>query len=263
MCSQREQFNFIDNAPLVDQQRRRVENALDLNPRILLTLALIWWGGVGRGAELTIANAQQSQEQIYRNAKYGFEFNTPQGWTVRETNFYIAHYSDGFLAVNSQRPNLILSSGWGDSKPLSQQMQPGEVYISFGYSGGPGPETMRADTVGDDLQALLSTNRISASYEAGLSHLGLYFFKRGKFWNISAWLRDPVTEENRQKVMSSLKSFRFIDAPIGNTAWAESLAWNELRKKFAAPGIGRGAGPWRTKPATNQHLQIVSHVRCP
>jgi hypothetical protein len=206
--------------------------------KFLLFLALVSSGGIAVAAEVINGNAQPSQEQIYRNAKYGFEFNTPQGWAVRETNFYIAHYSDGFLTVNSQRPNLILSLGWGDSKPLSQQMQPGEVYISMGYSGGPGPETMRADTVGGDVQALLSTNRIFASYEAGLSHLDLHFFKRGKFWNISAWLRDPVTEENRQKVMSTLKSFRFIDAPVGNTAWAESLAWNELPEKI------RGAGDW-------------------
>ena len=175
---------------------------------------------------------------MFRSTNYGFEFSVPQGWTACETNFFIAHYSDGFLTVNSQRPNLILSSGWGDSKPLSQQMQPGEVYISMGYSGGPGPETMRADTIGDNLQALLATNRISASYEAGLSNLGLHFFKRGKWWNISAWLRDPVTEENRQKVMALMQSFRFIDAPVGNAAWAESIAWKELPERI------RGTGDW-------------------
>lgn len=177
-------------------------------------------------------------DQKFRSTNYGFEFSVPQGWAARETIFPIAHYSDGFLTVNSQRPNLILSSGWGDSKPLSQQMQPGEVYISMGYSGGPGPETMRADTVGDNLHALLATNRISAAYEASLSSLNLHFFKRGKFWSISAWLRDPVTEENRQKVISLLQSFRFIDAPVGNAAWAESLAWKELPERI------RGIGDW-------------------
>jgi hypothetical protein len=188
-----------------------------------------------------------SAGQMFRSTNYGFEFSLPQGWTARETNFYIAHYSDGFLTVNSQRPNLILSSGWGDAKPLSQQMQPGEVYISMGYSGGPGPETMRADTLGDNLRALLATNRISASYEAGLSCLGLQFFKRGKWWNISACLRDPVTEENRQKVMSLLRSFRFIEAPVGNAAWAESLAWKKLPERIRDTGDW-----WRTWPVVGQ-----------
>jgi hypothetical protein len=115
---------------------------------------------------------------------------------------------------------------------MSQQMQPGEVYITFGFSYGPGGVPMRADTIGDNLQALLATNRISAAYEAGLSCLGLRFFKRGHWWDISAWLREPIMDENRQKVRSLLQSFHFVDAPVANVAWAESLAWNELPEQI-------------------------------
>lgn len=200
--------------------------------KILLCLALVLSGQFN----LALADENAAKEnlskpttgQLYRSTNYGFEISVPRGWTARETNFFIAHYEDGFLTINSQRPNLIFSSGWGDSKPLSEQMQPGEVHIYMGYSGSPMQETMRVDTVGDNLEALLATKRISASYEAGLSCLNLDFVKRGKRWIISAWLRDPVTEESRQKVMSLLQSFRFVDAPVGNAAWAESLAWKEL-----------------------------------
>jgi hypothetical protein len=213
-----------------------------MNPKLLLCLALALNGQFNPAfADENAAKENpptSSAGQMFRSTNYGFEFSVPQGWTACETNFFIAHYSDGFLTINSQRPDLILSSGWGDSKLLSQQMQPGEVYISMGYSGDPFPETMTADTIGDNLQALLATNRISASYEAGLSNLDLHFFKRGKWWNISAWLRDPVTEESRQKVMSLMQSFRFNDASVGNAAWAESLAWKELPERIRDTGDG-------------------------
>src|ERR1700722_9321977 len=106
-----------------------------MKPKLLLCLALVLNGQFNPAfADENAAKENpptSSAGQMFRSTNYGFEFSVPQGWTARETNFFIAHYSDGFLTVNSQRPNLILSSGWGDSKPLSQQMQPGEVYISM------------------------------------------------------------------------------------------------------------------------------------
>ncbi len=177
--------------------------------------------------------------QIYRSSNSGFQFYVPDGWTARETAFYIAHYSRVFLTVNSQRPELEIRD-WptGENtiefgpKTTFQQMQPGEVYVSFGYAGGPFSETMRLDTVGDDFHALLATNRISTSSQAGLSRLNLCFFKRGYLWAISAYLRDPVTEENRRKVTAMLEGFQFADGPVGNAAWAESLAWKELPEQI-------------------------------
>jgi hypothetical protein len=55
---------------------------------------------------------------------------------------------------------------------------------------------------------------------------------------ISVYLREPVSVEDRRKVMGMLKSFRFVDASVGNVAWAESLAWNQL------PDNVRQFGEW-------------------
>jgi hypothetical protein len=133
-------------------------------------------------------------------------------------------------------------------------MQPGEVYVSFAFAGYPGPDTMRLDTVGDDFHALLATNRISASAQPGLSCVGLGFFKRGNLWLISACLRDPITEENRRKVMDMLESFRFADAPVGNVAWAESLAWKELPEQIQA------ASDWSGWPVVAPQGEQPAHA---
>ena len=108
-------------------------------------------------------------------------------------------------------------------------MQPGEVHMSVGYFDGPGGPNMRSDSVGNDLHSLLVTNEISVSDgDKNLSVLDLRFFKRGHWWNISASMKNPVTAENRQQVMTMLKSFSFVAAPVGNVSWAESLAWKAL-----------------------------------
>ena len=182
-----------------------------------------------------------SAGQVYRSSNYGFQFHVPKGWTVKETVFYVAHYTRVFLTINSRRPELEIrdwrsgENTWEfGSRATFNQMQPGEVYVSLAFAGYPGPCTMRSDTVGEDFHAMLATSTISASGQPGLSCLNLHFFKRGSSWLISACLRDPITEENRRKVLAMLESFRFADAPVDNAAWAESLAWKELPEQIQA-----------------------------
>ena len=116
------------------------------------------------------------------------------------------------------------------------QLQPDEVYISIGYAGGPMGVTMRADIVGEDLRPFLATNQMRVFSSKGLSSYSLSFFKRGQHWSIWACMKEPVTKENRQMVMALLQSMRFVDAPVGNASWAESLAWKELPEKIRDPG---------------------------
>jgi hypothetical protein len=216
-----------------------------MKSKLILCLALILSGsfnlGVADGNAANVNLPVSPAGRVYRSSNYGFQFEVPEGWTVRETGFYVAHYTRVFLTVNSRRPELEIrdwqasANTWEfGARAMYQQMQPGEVYVSFAFAGYPGPDTMRLDTVGDDFHALLATNRISVSAQAGLSCLDLHSFKRGYWWDISACLRDPVTEENRQKVMAMLESFRFVDSPVGNAAWAESLAWKELPEQIQA-----------------------------
>jgi hypothetical protein len=179
--------------------------------------------------------AGPSAGKIYRNSKYGFQLRVPDGWTARETDSEVAHYLQLVLTINSRRPELEIrewpirgnETSFGPEATF-QQMQPGEVYISLTQPGGPFIDTMWPDTIGNDLRALLATNRISVSLKAGLSELNIGFFKRGHRWGISAYLREPITEESRRNVTAMLESFQFVDTPVESAGWAESLAWKEL-----------------------------------
>ena len=201
---------------------------------IHLCLAIVLsWSYITALGEDQGTRADLSTASIYRHAKYGFQFTVPTGWMVRETNFYFAHYSRVFLTVNNQRSDLAIqdqptgpNTREFNAETTLKQMRPGEVYVSFSHDDS--FDGMRADSVESNLDSILSTNRIIKSSQTGLSSLGLFFFKRGHWWTISINMRDPVTEENRSKVMGLLKSFRFADAPVGEASWAGSLAWKEL-----------------------------------
>ncbi len=86
---------------------------------------------------------------------------------------------------------------------------------------------MQPDAVGQDLLSLLTTNSIAPTEPNGLSQIHLRFFKRGRWWNISGYLREPILE-NGHRLLQTLRSFRFLDAPVANVTWAESLAWKHL-----------------------------------
>jgi hypothetical protein len=185
---------------------------------------------------------------IYRNKSLLFEFTVPEGWFVSEAQFEAFHYDMVFLTVNSKRSDLRLTAQFTsetrlefNSKTRAQQMLPGEVYISFSLAGGPGPLSMSPDSVNEDLGALLSTHPMAASSADGISGLGFSFAKRGRFWSISAYLRDPVAESDRKKVLSMLGSFRFVDGPVRSIVWAESLAWKVLPEPIRNPPQ-RGSG---------------------
>ncbi len=209
-----------------------------MNPIPLLCLVLILNTVVGNecaAAANAADNLSPAGERLYRNNFYGFQFIVPEGWTITETNVEVSHYHEVLLTVNSRRPDLALymqSTAPGTfefgPKTILKQTQPGEVYISVGHFEGPVHPSMRPDDVEGDLRTLLSTNPVSPSVEAGLAEIALGFFKRGQQWIISGYLREPISAEDRRKVMTTLQSFRFVDAPVGNIAWAESLAWNQL-----------------------------------
>jgi hypothetical protein len=208
-----------------------------MKSKLILGLALVLSSGLVGYCSIVHADGQ-----AYQNTHYGFQLVAPEGWAVTETNFSHSHYADVFLTINSQRPNLAIQNqnfggGFGGFGPKTtfEQMRPGEAYVSVGYFDGPGGPTMESDCLTNDLLPLLTTNHISVSSEPGLSELGLRFFKRGHWWSLSVYMREPVMEANRRKVMALLASFRFLDAPVSNVAWAESLAWKKLPENIRAP----------------------------
>ncbi len=217
-----------------------------MNSKLLLGLALVLSPGffcccnLARAEASTITSSPSAQlvGDIYHNAQYGFQLILPQGWVARETSFPVSHYDYVFLTINNQRPGLAFE-GWEGTWICNNhitQLQPDEVYISIGYAGGPMGVKMRVDNVGEDLRSFLATNQLRAFSSKGQLSYSLSFFKRGQRWSIQACMKEPATKENRQKVMALLQSIRFVDAPVNNVSWAESLAWNELPEKIRDTG---------------------------
>jgi hypothetical protein len=221
--------------------------------RLIVCLALVLNGVLfGGNASHAGESATNSAVKTYQNINYGFKLAVPRDWTVTETNFEVFHYNEVFLAINSRRPNLTLQEQWVSTNTIeyngdiaSGQLQPGEAYISIGYLDGPGGTEMFPDRVADTLTPLLDANPFRTFPEPKLSELELLFFKRGHNWNISAYLRQPATATVSNEVMNVLKSFQFLDAPVGNVAWAESLAWEQLPeniRKFNHWPVSDGVG---------------------
>ena len=207
---------------------------------VVLSLGFFCCCNLAGADESTTTSSPSAQlvGEIYRDAKYGFQLILPQGWEARETSLSVSHYATVFLTINNQRPDLAFEGGEGTwiCNNHVTQLQSDEVYISVGYAGGPMGVTMRADVVGEDLRPFLATNQMRAFSSKGLLNYSLSFFKRGQHWSIWACMKEPVTKENRQKVMALLQSIRFVDAPVENASWAEGLAWKELPEKIRDTG---------------------------
>ena len=107
-------------------------------------------------------------------------------------------------------------------------MQSGEVYIEFASQGGLGLFGMHSDSVAGDLHALLAANKPETTRDPDLWQKSLNFVKRGMMWHVTAYIRLPFNEDDRKRVMALFDSIQFMDAPVSNIAWAESLAWQKL-----------------------------------
>jgi hypothetical protein len=164
-----------------------------------------------------------------------------------ETEFARAHPGQ------KPEPAMVLAA---DKSPLDedlsylQQMQPGEISITVGrrYDQTSTMENalswsseMSPDNVDKDLHPLLTGDLIKSLDEPEISGLDLRFIKRGAGYEISAYLRAPISAEDRRRVRALLESFRFVDAPVSNPNWAIFLARPHLPPEILAQLSGRNA----------------------
>lgn len=185
-------------------------------------------------AQPASAPATQQDRHVYRNSRLGFTFTLPADWKINEQPYVHSHYTDVFLTVNNKRAGLRIKEqevGRGrfelNERTIASQMVAGEVHVEVSELGGPGPVTMRMDSVGEDLSKLLA-EATPARGPIGMSTLGLRFFKRGHSFQVMAMMRDPVSPDDVQKVRSIIESWRFESGPVNDIKWAESIAYQQL-----------------------------------
>jgi hypothetical protein len=213
-----------------------------------LSAVLLLIGFVCSAAETAApppAGAPKPAAHKYEDKENGFTLDVPAGWSA------VASANNSILTINNQRPGLKIDNvnhnggfqgvGGGPVYPpkatpaqILAQLQPGEIAFQISiyiYLGVNDREPMFLDTM-TDWPLFLAAHPIKSTDNQELSRLDLGFHKRGKYWIFDAFLREPVSAEDRQKLSSMLASLKLLDAPVANAAWAESLAWPLLPEEI-------------------------------
>jgi hypothetical protein len=190
--------------------------------------------------------------QVYEDTAKGFAFDVPAGWTVS--------MSGDTLLVNNQRPGMNLTywnpgrgAGAGpmrapDKPPeeILQLLRPGEIWLKL--TSGPGTNR-EPDTVVSEINARLAS-LLAPTTNPDLFRLSFSFYKHGHWFDGIAFLRSPVSDDEKGKLRTMLQNLRFMDKPVSNLIWAMSLARQSLPaavRDIKEPPQGR---PERMPPPT-------------
>ncbi|MEI6860813.1 MAG: hypothetical protein WCL04_00995 [Verrucomicrobiota bacterium] len=168
--------------------------------------------------------------QVYEDKAKGFAFDVPAGWTVSK--------SGDALLVNNQRPGLNLTywnpgggAGAGpirapDKPPeeILQLLRPGEIWLKL--TSSPGTNHV-PDSAVSEINARLA-RPVAPTANPDLFRLSFTFYKHGHWFDCIAFLRSPVSDVEKGKLLTMLQNLRFMDKPVSNVTWAASLAGQSL-----------------------------------
>ncbi len=173
----------------------------------------------------------------YRNEEYHFSFDYPEVWALSEGPEWTYRYGEGLASLN----NLERSPFWLTEQEMTpnsreygpgaflKQLPSGAVYLEVGLSYGP---PIRPQDYGPEMEASdLSSLIHEADWETLMGELQCYqlrFDKWGRWWNLVAYLREPVKEGDRSTVERIFKGFRFDTIPVGDELWAIGEARKRL-----------------------------------
>ena len=176
------------------------------------------------------ASTPVAAPQIYEDTAKGFAFYVPAGWSVSK--------SGDTLLVNNQRPGLNITY-WRNvamaaagpirapDKPpeeILQLLRPGEIWLKLASSPGTNREP---DTAVSEINARLASP-IAPTANPDLFRLSFSFYKHGHWFDCIAFLRSPVSDDEKGKLRTMLQNLRFNDKPVSNVLWAVSLARQSL-----------------------------------
>jgi len=178
----------------------------------------------------------------YRNEEYHFSFDYPEVWALSEGPQWTYMYGEGLASLN----NLGQSPFWLTEQEMFpneweygpgaflKQLPSGAVYLEVGLSGGPpiDPQYYGPEMEASDLSSLMD-GADWETLEGGLQRYNLRFDKWGRSeWNLVAYLREPLQEEDRSIVEHIFNTFRFDTIPVGDELWAIGEAKNHLPSTY-------------------------------
>jgi hypothetical protein len=188
----------------------------------------------------------------FTDAKRHFHFEHPAEWQTNNEIFRVAHYRLVFAALNSMgtRGFTVAEQGTSsttfeyNSTTIANQLPNGAVYMDVGWWEGPpgpprwGPNYQEMDAA--DLSTLLP---LTVDHDdAGVGSRQIEFNKWGRRWSIEVYMRDPVSQQQRQAMNRVLASFRFDGVPSGDEIWAIGEARKRLPPEAHAEEFVREGG---------------------
>ncbi len=173
-----------------------------------------------------------------------FTVDLPRGWFANAANYSVMHYRDVFAIVNNRSRALrvtdkALPNGWEHSMDaVAEQLEPGTCYIDFAFFEGPARSARyrpgREDSFDQALTAFLKNRKPERSTSL-LDEYVLNFIKWGSQWDVRVYCRKPYTRQERDLAFDVLRSFRFFERPIVNSAQAVGLAIQFLPPEAQIP----------------------------
>jgi hypothetical protein len=129
---------------------------------------------------------------------------------------------------------------------ILQLLHPGEIWLKLTSSAG---DNRAPDTAVSEINVGLASP-IAPTANPDLLRLSFSFYKHGHWFDCVAFLRAPVSDEEKGKLRTMLQNLRFIEQPVSNLIWATSLARQSLPaavRDIKEPPVGR---PDRMPPRT-------------
>ena len=197
-------------------------------------------GSVARAAERLVVAAStvvhQDEWKTFKDAGRHFRFEHPASWKVDIEPFPLTHYRLVFCALNSLGKDRFKIREYQTGtntfefgvQAITNQLPSGAAYLDIGWWEWPAPRfgPNIQEMTASDLSGILATARETET--ADLVERRVEFWKWGRRWSITAYLRPPVSVETRRAIERVLASFRFEGVPAGDPVWAIGEARKQL-----------------------------------
>ena len=175
-------------------------------------------------------------DTLYKSPKYSFSFELPDGWIAIDTVYSVMHYRNVFLCINNIADEKLAIANKSEERRtsynpsvVSEQLQPGTVYIDFAFSEGPGiyaPQFCgkRADSFEESRNSLFHRDIPDVWNSDRLTTHYFDFFKWGHNWSVFVYFREPVSEVNKLATFNLIKNLNFLEFPITTQIQAGAIA---------------------------------------
>jgi hypothetical protein len=216
---------------------------------------------------LSVASPDESGWSTYVDGKKYFRFQYPRAWMLTRGRHTSSHYHDCFVSLNNfGKEHFWLFTEWerGEKpQPVSSKLPPGSVYLDMGWNDFvPGyAEDHELKVSGEmtdrDITGPLAQSSEELREDGQVRSRHITFVKWRRRWIIRMYLREPVSERNKDALNRVLQGFQFDPFPVGDELWATALARAHLPAEVEPNSFPlRGSSGYRTANAEKRADEV-------